>query len=74
MVKELHACMNIKEQVRCTGMEAEEENETLERLTYLIVEKVGPNVLISYNLLRDKLRAKFLYYDLRDLAKDDENS
>jgi hypothetical protein len=66
--------MNIKEQVRCTGMEAEEENETLERLTYLIVEKVGPNVLISYNLLRDKLRAKFLYYDLRDLAKDDENS
>jgi hypothetical protein len=66
--------MNIKEQVRCTGMEAEEENETLERLTYLIVEKVGPNVLISYNLLRDKLRAKFLYYELRDSAKDDENS
>jgi hypothetical protein len=51
-------------------MEAEEDNVTLERLTYLIVEKVGPSVLISYNRLRDKLRAKFLYYELGEQARD----
>jgi hypothetical protein len=37
----------------------ESESEELERLTYLIVGKVGPRVLIRYNALRDRLRAKY---------------
>ncbi len=37
----------------------ESECEELERLTYLIVGKVGPRVLIRYNALRDRLRAKY---------------
>ena len=40
-------------------MEADYDEVQLERLTYLIVEKVGPHILISYNLLRDKLREKY---------------
>ena len=40
-------------------METDDEKVALERLTYLIVEKVGPHVLISYNLLRDKLKAEY---------------
>jgi len=35
------------------------ECEELERLTYLIVGKVGPWVLIRYNVLRDKLKAEY---------------
>jgi len=38
---------------------ADDESEELERLAYLIVEKVGPHVLISYNLLRDKLKVRY---------------
>ena len=55
-------------------MEAEDENVTLEQLTYLIVEKVGPRVLISYNLLRDKLRARFLDIEPRAATEDDQGS
>jgi hypothetical protein len=56
-------------------MEAYEEEVKLERLTYLIVEKVGPSVLISYNVLRDRVRAKFdLYSKLLDAAKDEDSS
>ena len=40
-------------------MDTDPESVALERLTYLIVEKVGPHVLISYNLLRDKLKAEY---------------
>jgi hypothetical protein len=35
------------------------ECEELERLTYLIIGKVGPGVLIRYNVLRDRLRAEY---------------
>ena len=40
-------------------IEEDPESVELERLTYLIVEKVGTHILISYNLLRDKILAKY---------------
>ena len=55
-------------------MEIEDEGVTLERLTYLIIEKVGPSVLISYNVLRDKLKEEFdLHHKLLEETKDNLN-
>lgn len=75
LVKILDAFTNINKYARRSGIETDEEEVILERLTYLIVEKVGPNVLISYNVHRDRFRAKFdLYSKLPDGAKERDSS
>ncbi len=55
-------------------MGTDDEQVALERLTYLIVEKVGPHVLISYNLLRDKLKTEYGAHERYNRAPGNQSS
>jgi len=46
-----------------------DEDTELERLTYLIISKVGPHVLVRYNQLRD---FSSLHYDRNEITSAGE--